>query len=322
MADPRYYNLQLVYQLADAGPGDDEDPPLDDPDGRDDPRPEELNGDWLRLSQTPFAEPPAGGFDKWLQDSGKELNIANYTEYFDKYKSHCKEGGDLQVTIEVHRSRQALAYKLVASYGALSRQATVESREVIESHNMEAGTELDLQTHVDGEIETTWEGEVYDSNGEQLDKPPTLAQDGQKLTAPSKITGTLRTKYREVYDAWTLTITPRAAADSDPNNRASAYESTVMAFWGRGNVESLQVSLPDMGGDCADNDNDSDDEDDDEDADGDCYDLYIKYHQCTGKEISRRLVRVRCPEVVKADCEKKCRDGEESKVEDCLKNCQ
>lgn len=303
----RYYNLQLVYQLADAaGTVDPNDPdgedstPLADPvappgsdDVRDDPRPEELEGDWLRLTQTPFAEAPAGGFSKWLQDNQKELTLANYSEYFDKYKSHCQEGGDLQVTIEVHKSRQALAYKLVASYGELSQRATVESREVIKSHTLEADTELDLQTHVDGEVETSWEGPVYDRNGEQLDQPPTLTQEGQKLTTPSKVTGTLRTKYQETYDSWTLTITPRDRDDSDPNNRASAYESTVMAFWGRGQVESLEVSLPDMGGNCADNDSADDDE---EPVDGECYDLYEKFQKCTGDLISRRLVRVRCPE--------------------------
>jgi hypothetical protein len=53
-----------------------------------------------------------------------------------------------------------------------------------------------------------------------------------------------------------------------------------------------------MTGNCAGNDDDNDDPE--KPVDGDCYDLYIKYHKCTGEEISRELKSVPCPEVTPA----------------------
>jgi len=324
------YSLRLSYVpvSSGSGTGDDDYPELDDPvappgsdDPSDDPRPEELNGDWLRLEQTPFEEPPAGGFAKWMQDNDRDITLANITEYQEKYASLCGEGGELEVGIEVHKSRSALAYKLIASYGKLSQRSAGES-DKIESHSVEAGDEIDLQSKLKDDASVTWEGPVYDKDGVQLDQPPAVTQASGKLTTSQKVTGTVRVSYTAVYDKYTLTITPRSAADSDPKDKSSAYQSTVMAFWGNGHVEKLDVSMPSMTGNCAGTKGDDDDDEDDEDYDGECYDLYIKYHKCTGEEISRELKSVPCPEVVQAECEKKCNEGPEADREECLKNCK
>lgn len=315
------YSLRLSYVSASSVSGPDDDPPLDDPTGPDDPRPEELTGDWLRLEQTPFEEPPAGGFAQWMQDNNRELTLSSLTEFQEKYASVCSEDGTLTVGIEIHKSRAALAYRIIASYGTLS-QASAGSSDKKESHSLEAGDELDLQSLLDGDAEVTWEGPVYDEDGVQLDQPPTISQTGGKLTLSQKVTGTLRTSYTAVYDKYTLTITPRPAADSDPKDKGSAYQSTVMAFWGNGHVEKLDVSLPSMTGNCGAGLDDDDDDQEDEEYDGECYDLYVKYKRCTGEEISRELKRVKCPEQVLAECEKACNDGPEADRENCLKNCQ
>jgi hypothetical protein len=330
MATP--YSLRLSYVSASSvtgGDDDDEYPELDDPvappgsdDPADDPRSEELNGDWLLLEQTPFDEPPAGGFAEWMQDNDKDITLANITEYQEKYASLCSEDGTLEVGIEVHKSRSALAYRLIASYGSLSQGSAGES-ERKESHSVEADDEIDLQSNLKDDAAVTWEGPIYDEHGEQLDQPPAVTQASGKLSLSQKVTGTLRTNYTASYDKYTLTITPRAAADSDPKDKGSAYQSTVMAFWGNGHVETLTVSLPSMTGNCGGTKgDDDDDEEKDEDYDGDCYDLYIKYHKCTGEEISRELKSVPCPEVVQAECEKKCNEGPEADREECLKNCK
>ncbi len=330
------YSLRLSYVLPSSsvsgedgeGDGEDEYPPLDDPvappgsdDPSDDPRTEELAGDWLRLEQTPFEEPPAGGFAKWMQDNDKQISLDTITEFQEKYASICMEDGKLEVGIEVHKSRKALAYKIIASYGTLSPRSVVEE-EKKESQSVEAEDEIDLQEKLKADADVAWEGPVYDEDGVQLDKPPTVTQSAGKLSLSQKVTGTVRVSYTAVFDKYTLTIIPRAAADTDPKDKSSAYESTIMAFWGNGHVEKLEVSMPDMLGNCgAGLDSDDDDEEDDEE-DGDCYDLYIKYHKCTGEEISRELKSVPCPEVVQADCEKRCNEGPEAEREDCLKNCK
>ncbi|MGV0961856.1 MAG: hypothetical protein ACOYB1_18680 [Limnohabitans sp.] len=325
MATP--YSLRLSYVPKTSAADDSQE--LDDPvappgsdDPSDDPRPEELNGDWLRLEQTPFEEPPAGGFAKWMQDNDKDITLANITEYQEKYASICMDDGSLEVGIEVHKSRSALAYKLIASYGTLSQASAGESDKV-ESHSVEAGDEIDLQANIDGDAAVTWEGPIYDEDGVQLDQPPTVTQASGKLTLAQKVTGTVRTSYTATYDKYTLTITPRDAANSDPKDKGSAYQSTVMAFWGNGHVEKLDVSMPSMTGNCgAGLDSDDDEDPEDEKYDGDCYDLYIKYHKCTGEEISRELKSVKCPEVVQAECEKKCNEGPYAEQEECLKNCK
>lgn len=325
MATP--YSLRLTY-VSQSSAGGSGDRALDDPvappgsnDPSDDPRPEELNGDWLRLEQTPFEEPPAGGFSKWLVDNALELTLANVTEYQDRYQSLCGEDSSLEVGIQVHKSRAALAYKLIASYGTLSQVSAGESDKV-ESRSIEAGDEIDLQSNVDGDAEVAWEGPVYDKNGVQLDQPPTVTQASGKLSLSQPVTGTIRASYTATYDKYTLVIVPRDAANSDPNDKGSAYQSTIMAFWGNGHVESLSVSMPSMTGNCGNTDSDSDDEGEDEEYDGECYDLYIKYQKCTGEEISRELKRVKCPEQVQAECEDACNDGPEADREQCLEGCR
>ncbi|MGV0961801.1 MAG: hypothetical protein ACOYB1_18405 [Limnohabitans sp.] len=327
------YSLRVSYvphvdvTYPDGGDGTKPDP--DDPvappgstNPQDDPRPGELTGDWLRLEQEKFPDAPAGGFAKWLQDQGSELTLDKYAEYFEKYGSKCAESGDLSVNIKVHKSRAALAYKIIASYGTLSQAGHAESTEQ-KSVSVEAAEDTDLQANISGASSAVWEGPVYDATGQQLDQPPTISQSGSKLSWTGKATGTIRTGYTQGYDTYTLTITPRADGDYDSKERASAYSSTVMAFWGDAKVEQLTVDLPDMNGNCAGNDNENggSGDDDDNQYDGDCYDLYIKYHKCTGEEISRELKSVQCPEVVKADCEKRCNELPHAEIDPCLARC-
>ena len=179
MATTTPYSLRLSYVLKDESATsneESEDPvaPVSSDDVRDDPRTGELTGDWLTLSQTPFVNAPAGGFGKWLTDNGKELTTATYAEYFDQYGSKCAEDGTLSVTIEVRKSRPALAYKIIASYGTLtagSRTETTESKSI----SVENATEASLSAYVEGNgNEAVWEGPVFDEKGVQYDTPPTI----------------------------------------------------------------------------------------------------------------------------------------------------
>ena len=326
------YSLRLSYVpkevVVDPVPGtsptDKDDPvaPIGSTNPQDDPRPEELNGDWLRLEQEKFPEAPAGGFSKWLSDNDLELTLANHDEYFEKYGSKCAEDGDLKVNIKVHKSRAALAYKIIASYGTLSQGGHAESDEK-KSVSVEAGESTDLQANIHGDVKAVWEGPVYNEKGEQLDKAPEITQSGSKLSWTGKATGTIRTGYTQGYDTYTLTITPRAAGEYDSKERSTAYQSTIVAFWGDAKVEQLTVDLPEMNGNCAGNTNKGGKTDPkDPKYDGDCYDLYIKYHKCTGEEISRELKSVPCPEVVKADCEKRCNELPHSEIDACLEKCK
>lgn len=248
--------------------------------------------DWLRLEQPPWPERPAGGIFAWLREQGKELTIATVLEYQEQYLSQCNADGTLEIEILLYRSRDDLEYRISASYGTLS-EPTMDQAAVVDyiDIGMESGYQLD--TVPEGTVAASWEGPVYAADGGQITPPPAITVSGQQLSWGVICLGQLKVQYTANRRVHILTLTPRTGADVNAEDKETLYKSTVTAFWGEGNYEQLEVDLPDLSGYCAGRGSNTN-IDDDDDA-GDCYDLHIKYHQCTGEEISRELVAVPCP---------------------------
>lgn len=248
--------------------------------------------DWLRLEQPPWPERPAGGIFAWLREQGKELTTATILEYQEQYRSQCDDDGTLEVQIYVYRSREDLEYKISASYGELS-DATMDQADVVDYVDIGMESSYSIDTVPDGSVSASWEGPVYAADGSLITPPPSIAVAGQVLSWGVVCLGQLKVQYRAVRRVHILTLTPRTGADVDTENRETLYKSTVTAFYGVGQYEQLEVDLPDLSGYCNGRTGSTSIDDDDDEAT--CYDLYIKYHRCTGEEISRDLVPVPCP---------------------------
>lgn len=242
--------------------------------------------------------------DAWLKLEQEEDFIGYPTE-----NSPCTNHV-LVLALRVFRSDPELEYVLDLSYGTLSPEVLAVEEEAEESHFINLDTELDISDAGAGNLLwARWEGTVRDSNGDVVANPPTYGQQGIApyvrggfgapivpqvsgmsyvdgvLAWPEKLHGSLRVRYLAAYDRWLVTLTPRDGANP---YKPEAYESMASAFYA-GRAENLELTADfDCGGS-------DDDEDEDDEEEGDCYDLHIKYHMCTGEEISRELVPVPCP---------------------------
>lgn len=254
------------------------------------------SGDWLKIVQPEWAEPPDGGFGEWLAINGYGYSLATLMLYWSKYKSHCLSNGSLDVELEIHKSRPDLAYTLTASWGTLSERSE-EGQERTRSITINGQAMVDLEQQVVAVTSLKWEGAVYDLSGAPI-IPPAITRTGSLLSWGVEVVGVLRINYAEDHDSYTLTIEPRERGEYDENDIASAYESTVIAIYS-GTTETHEVKLPRMSGNCtlrtAMSSGDGDDDDGDEPGDGDCYDLYQRKHRCTGEVLSERRVKVPCP---------------------------
>ncbi|SHO52835.1 hypothetical protein [Desulfopila aestuarii] len=254
------------------------------------------SGDWLKLVQQPWPEPPDGGFSEWLALNGYGYSLATLQLYWAKYKSHCYSDGVLDVELEIHKSRPDLAYTLTASYGELS-DIRVDTVEHITSITVKGESSIDLESLVVGAMKASWEGSVYDLSGAQIPYPPISLAGSVLSWGGIGVVGVLRVAYTEEHEAATLTITPREPGEYLDDEIEAAYQSTAIAIWGNGNIEALEIELPSMTGNCRGGSSARINPDDpDEPEDGDCYDLYIRRHRCTGEILSEQKVKVPCPD--------------------------
>lgn len=265
---------------------------------RTEPEPESASagtsGDWLRLEQEDEDEAPAGGFLEWIAMEGKRPTIENYLQYYDLYESSCDEDGVLEIGLRVAKSRADLAYSMSASHGTLEGGAA-SSSSVKTSLTVSQQSSLDLGSRPADGVSATWEGDVYAVDGSTISPPPTISVDGSTLSWGVVCSGVIRVSYSSVYDAWTLTIEARSTEEYEEDDVSSAYQSTVFAAWA-GGIESLEISLPDMGGYCG-GTSVSTGSGDDGDPDGEqCYKHVILVDPCTGEELNSWDEVMLCPD--------------------------
>jgi len=217
--------------------------------------------DWLEIVQPEWEDIDESGFGDWLEANNKTFPQVGGLAYIDamfkllaEYRSNCDEDGCLDVELQVHKSREDLPYRLVASWGELSEKYSHETT-VTESIDVEMEESTTIQRTLTNQIgSASWDGSVFDAYGNEIEPPPEITLSGSTYSWSQKVIGTLRVKYTERHDAYVLTITPRESGEYDPENPETAYESTVRAFWqdadGDPHVETHEVDLPDLTGNC------------------------------------------------------------------------
>jgi len=255
---------------------------------------DQFSGDWLRIEQPEWREPSDADFAAWLKTEGKGNSIETLLLYWAQFKSFCVADGVLEVELQIHRSRADLPYTLTASYGVLSGRFIHQTEHTL-SRGVSMAEYLDLEVQVVGLASVAWEGQVVAEDGSIIPPPPILQQGSLLTWGGIKVAGVLRLRYTEQHDAYILEITPRAAADSDPNDDKSAYQSTVMAIWGAGEVETHDVELPDMSGYCG-GANVSVIINPDDPDDGQCVRHNILVDPCTQEVIREWDEAIPCPE--------------------------
>jgi hypothetical protein len=217
---------------------------------------------------------------------------ANHDEINELYQAQCGKNpdGSITATVYVFKTPVDLSYNLVASRGTFEGEPVTESTEKEESLSFHLETVVSLGYNVKEILSLEWEGDVYDSSGGiiQLDVPSLV---GTELVASTSVYGTVRIKYTVFGDTWLLNIPPREEASADE------FQSTVHAFYGINQVETIEISPPNLESLCdqrvtwslnADDEQPADDEPvDDGTADGSSVALQLHaYDYCHGGAIS------------------------------------
>lgn len=255
--------------------------------------------DWIEIRQPDEKDLPAAGFDAWSAKQGFMVTVDNILTMFENYQSACEDDGCLTVEIQVHKSREDLAYTLTRTYGELSGRFK-HTKDVTKSVLIEAKASLDLKSLVaDGKVDARWEGDVFDAAGDPLLPPPTPELVGGILDFGQEVVGSLRHKYTEKYDTYTLTINPRKEGDYDPENPESAYEASVVALW-EGEPVTHSVELPEMKGSCGGSTIVNPDDEDDPDKEK-CYKRVVTVDPCDVRNNEEDLEQIPCPNDKKTD---------------------
>lgn len=260
------------------------------------PEPEETTtDDWVKISQPPWPEEPDGGMLAWFIQEGVDFtavttnDIADYFEAFNL----CNDDGELEIPIHVTRSSDNIKYTMSASHGKFKNQVVQGSGATVTTYLVEDESSYDLGVVPDSGS-FSWEGDIFNSDNEVMDSPPSIEQDGSILTwGGESVTGTIAVDYSSRYNLHTLILTARDEGDYDPADPMSAYASNVYATWEHG-VETHEVDLPSLSETgCLAGSAGSSSDDPSSDK---CYDLYEERDKCTDELLSEELVEVTCPD--------------------------
>ena len=209
------------------------------------------------------------------------------------YYAQCGVGqdGSITATIYVFKNPSDLSYNLVATWGSFADDPITESTVKEESVSFNLEDSVDLRYDVESVESLEWEGDVYDVSGSVI-HPDTPILEGTSLVTNQKVYGSARIKYKVFGDTWLLNIPRREDAESNE------YQSTVLAFYGDNQVETLDVTLPNLTdlcnqsvevciGDCEEPAEDEPAPGSPEEMDGSMVALQLNaYDYCTGHSIS------------------------------------
>lgn len=195
----------------------------------------------------------------------------------------------LTATVYVFKVPDTLSYNLVTNWGTFSGEPVMEAVTKEESVNFNLERSVDLGFVVESVESIVWEGSVYNASGSVI-YPVVPTVTGSTLITDQEVYGVARIKYSVFADTWTLVIPKREDAESDE------YQSTVMAFYGDNQVETLEITAPSLTDGCdqsvtihwPDDEEDPDDDgEDDGDGDGSSVALQLTaYDYCTGSAVS------------------------------------
>lgn len=173
---------------------------------------------------------------------GRQVAFSSNTDQINElYQAQCGKNpdGSITATIYVFKTPVDLIYNLVASRGSFLGDPITESTEKEESLNFHLETSVSLGYIVDELISLEWEGDVYDSSGSVIQSDLPLVV-GTELVVNEPVYGTVRIKYTVFGDTWFLNIPQREEASADE------YRSTVHAFYGMNQVETIEISPPNL----------------------------------------------------------------------------
>ena len=220
--------------------------------------------------------------------AGTSVISSDIEEIYALYYAQCgaSADGSITATINVLKSPTSLKYNLVASHGTFN-DPTTGSVEKEESVNFNLDVVVDLGYVVESITSIEWEGNTYNADGGVINiSAPSVS--GTQLVASEPVLGTARVKYKVFGDVWELNIPKREDAESNQ------YSSTVHAFYGSSQVETLNVTGPSLTGGCEqsvqvciNDDCEQNADDDGEEGDGSSVALQLNaYDYCSGAAIS------------------------------------
>jgi hypothetical protein len=199
------------------------------------------------------------------------------------YYAQCNgnQDGSTDVTINVFKTPDNLEYVLVSNNGTFGDPVTsdIEKTELIQ---FQLESSKDLGHNITGIISIAWEGDTYDVNGSVV-YPTIPVASGTHLVTNQAVYGSCRVTYKTFGDTY-----PK-------RDDSEELQATVMAFYGDGQVETLEVVFSDFSGLCADSYNICIDgignceqpADGEEEGDGTSTTLQlVAYDYCTGAAIS------------------------------------
>ena len=172
---------------------------------------------------------------------GRQVAFSTNTDEINElYQAQCGKNpdGSITATVYVFKTPADLEYNLVASWGSFEDDPVTESTVKEESLNFHLEQSVDLGYVVDEIISIEWDGDVYNSSGGVI-TPDVPVLSGTSLVIDQPVYGTVRIEYSVFGDTWLLNIPPRESIQN-------TFQSTVHAFYGDNQVETIEISPPNL----------------------------------------------------------------------------
>lgn len=143
--------------------------------------------------------------------------------------------GSVVCVVDVYPRRAGLVYQFHTSHGSLEGP-TVSNEQVEESLSFRLDTEVTPQHPVRRIESVEWLSECYNAEGAIVDAPQ-LTIDGEVITIPSPVYGSVTVKYRTERHSYILTAPRRETAIDD------AYSAVVYGVYA-GGLNWLVIEMP------------------------------------------------------------------------------
>ena len=208
-------------------------------------------------------EPPSSLDALWIEEKGWEidpnrLSFAEFwgvTEPYIYYNASTAEGwldrqlvtppthncgivnGKITNTIYVYRYNNSLGYSLRHSYGNLATLSSCKSESVPfeEVFNFSINKTAKLSYPMSGSLNMSWQGTVYDEQGNVISPPSYILQDGN-IVLSQKVYGSLKVKYTLYRDTYDLSVSPN-------DNDNDLFGGAVYAVFSSG-ISWLELDSP------------------------------------------------------------------------------
>lgn len=249
----------------------------------------------LTLEQEPYPDPEGENFTLWLSKQNETIDIFSIGPLYQKYLSACDENAGFGARVFVRTIPEDLPYTFEVTHGEKGERYQ-EEIDSSKRFTFELSDRVDTDKLITQIVSAEWEGPILDEFGQPTNPPPLedIEIQGFDLVLPYILYGTVNLKFRERYDVYDIDIPKRSDEEADPEDPEAVYDTIAVAIH-TGKIVQLKVEPPPLIGNCKGGYENKVDPDEPE-AEVGCYNLKIRYHRCTGEEISREEIPVPCPE--------------------------